>query len=207
MGDIREMIIKELAKRMADTGMESADKIVFGQAYGVPNWLLAGYKELAERGTPISRTEGQKLGGNTVAGLCQVREAAKERKRSRATFGQPQYEDIYDYEAHIRREFAQELGNAGMPASAGTRLLSTDNSAHVPLNFIPVRNEKFYMENIVFLVRCCLVLEYVLTISFFCLGRKHIVQDTTNLFRPLRDLRDYLHPPVGGECAGGRLGR
>jgi len=137
MGDIREMTIKELAKEMADTGIEAADKILLGQAYGVPNWLISGYKELAERGTPISRTEGQKLRGNTVAGLCQVREAAKERKRSRATFGQPQYEDIYDYEAHIRREFAQELGNAGMPASAGTRLLSTDNSAHVPLNFIP----------------------------------------------------------------------
>jgi hypothetical protein len=53
MGDIREITIKELGKEMADTGMESADKILLSQAYGVPNWLpvLAGYKKLSERYT------------------------------------------------------------------------------------------------------------------------------------------------------------
>jgi hypothetical protein len=89
MGDIREITIKELGKEMADTGMESADKILLSQAYGVPTGCqcLPGIKNW-QRGTPVPRTEGQKLGGNAVARLYQVREAANE---PRAIFGQLQF--------------------------------------------------------------------------------------------------------------------
>ena len=146
--DLREMAIKEIA----NTIMDSVDKILLGQAYGVPDWLIAGYKELIKRGVCISRGEGQRLGGNTVAGLCQVREAVRE---AALTWGGVRVQQ-YDYDGHIEREFKQELGNANAKetlARAGTKQLYIDRSPQASPRFPMVRSERYYMESIIFLVR------------------------------------------------------
>jgi hypothetical protein len=167
---MKEMAIEEIAKM----GIDSADKILLGQAYGVLDWLFSGYKELVARDESISRTEGRRLGTDTVTGLCHLREAAMEAKSVQMGKGRKKVHDFksrYKYEDNIRREFAQELKNAeGSPEISGTERPHIDESPRVPLMFIPVRNDKFYFEHVVFLVRFFLrirVYKLVVTVPFY----------------------------------------
>ena len=144
--DMKEMAIEEITKM----GMESTDKILLGQAYGVPGWLFSGYQELAERREPISRAEGQRLGADTLAGLCKVREAGIRANKKKGRYSKASY----DSNDNIREEFVQELKNAkGVTIIVGTERPHIDESPRTPLLFTPVRNHKFYLEHIVFLVR------------------------------------------------------
>jgi hypothetical protein len=149
MKDVREMAIKEIA----NTIMDSVDKILLGQAYGVPDWLFAGYKELVQRDECISRGEGQRLWGNTVAGLCQVREAAREAALAKRGVRVKHY----NYDGHIRRKFKRELENANAKetfALRGTKRLYIGGSPQASPRSPTVRSQRYYMESIIFLVRC-----------------------------------------------------
>ena len=150
---MKKMAVEEIAKM----GMDSTDKILLGQAYGVLDWLFSGYKELVVRDEPISRTEGRRLGTDIVTGLCHVREAAMQAKNGQMGKGRKKVHDVkfkYKYEDNIRREFAQELKNAeGPPKISGTERPHIDESLRVALMFTPARNDKFYIEHLVFLVR------------------------------------------------------
>jgi hypothetical protein len=145
---MKEMAIKEIAKM----GVGSVDKILLGQTYGVPAWLFSGFKELVERHEPISRAEGKRLGGETVAALYRVRgdgmrpPGGKGKKNAKIRKS--------DNEDRIRREFERELKTAeGVTTIAATERPHIDESPRVPLTLIPVRHDKFYIEHIVFLVR------------------------------------------------------
>ena len=141
---MKKMAIEKITKM----GMESTDKILLGQAYGVPDWVFSGYKELAERREPISRAEGQRIGVDTLAGLCKVREAGIRKRKGRI------FKASYDSEDNIREEFVQELKNVkAVTIIVGTERPHIDENPRTPLLFTPVRNHKFYVEQIVFLVR------------------------------------------------------
>jgi hypothetical protein len=199
---MKEMVIEEMTKM----GMDSTDKILLGQAYGVLDWLFSGYKELVERDEPISRTEGRRLGTDIVTGLCHVREAAMQAKNVQMGKGRKKVHDFksgYKYEDKIRREFAQELKDAkGPPKISGTERPHIDDSPRVPLMFTPVRNDKFYIEHVVFLVRFFLKIYAYKTGGYrviLCLGRGYIVQGTSDRLRWHWSLRDYFLTP----CASG----
>jgi hypothetical protein len=163
MSDIRDMAIQNLAK-----DLDSVDRILLGKAYGLSDWLLAGCKGLTEREETISGPEGRRLGPDTVAGLCQIREAGikasvqpgSTSSRHRGYFKIA--EEQYNYENRIRQVFCQEFANA---ETAGNIPVSTarlqpwpiDKNLAASANSQPVRNERFYMEDIIFLVRNNLV--------------------------------------------------
>ena len=192
MRDIRNMAIESLAD-----DLDSVDRILLGQAYGVKDWLLSGYKALAEREATISGQEGQRLGPNTVARLCEVREAgikasfrpALSLSKSRAKFKVGKSK--YDYASHIRSLFSQELAD---PKAANTRdvlgtiagSLRIDGDSAGSVNSHPVRNERFYMECIVFLVGIQTGRLDQQTDSIL-LGRRHSVQGTASLLRAQSD--------------------
>jgi intein-encoded DNA endonuclease-like protein len=156
MRDIRNMAIESLAD-----DLDSVDRILVGQAYGVKDWLLSGYKALAEREATISGQEGQRLGPNTVARLCEVREtgikASFRLSQSRAKVYFKVGKSKYDYASHIRSLFSKELAEAdvnGFNAILGTALeWQFDGNPAASVNSQSVRNERFYIECIVFLVR------------------------------------------------------
>jgi hypothetical protein len=149
-------------KSLADD-LDSVDRILLGQAYGVPEWLLSGCKALAEREATISGREGRRLGPDTVAGLCEVREAgikasfrsAPSQSRTKGYFnvGKPKY----DYASHIRSLFSQELADAEAASNrvvirAVVESQRIDGDPAGSVNSQSVRNGKFYMECIIFLV-------------------------------------------------------
>jgi hypothetical protein len=153
MGDIRDMAIE-----MLTMGLNSVDKILLGQAYGVPNWLLNGCGELAERDETISGAEGRMLGPDIVAGLCQVREASIKawfEKHNRTLFRRAT--GRYDFEGHVQTLFVRELADAekisNSIADTRSQSLLVDNCASAKAIPNPARNWKYYMESIVFLVR------------------------------------------------------
>jgi hypothetical protein len=118
--------------------MDPVDEIWLGKTFRKTDWLLAGYKKLVTREAPISEKEGEKLGLNTVIRLFQLRESAK----AKGNGSRRQSTD------KIRLAIAQELP-AGTPTFtwASTDISLSSEWAH---------HGRFYMENIIFLVRRCL---------------------------------------------------
>lgn len=168
MGDIRNLAVLNLSN-----DLDSVDKILLGQAYGLPNWLLAGCNELAEREKPITTPEIQRLGADKVARLCQLREAGirasfipatachGSKCRSKTTDRFQRADERYNYDRDIRSLFSQELSGAEsvgntVVALGNAPLQSSciDNDPTVSRILPSVRNEHFYMESIVFSVRC-----------------------------------------------------
>jgi hypothetical protein len=159
MSDVRNVAIENLAD-----DIDSMDRILLGQAYGVPDWLLSGCKTLAERDEPISGQEGRRLGPDIAVKLCQIREAgikasiqpAPSQARCKNHFKAAT--EKYDYEDRIRSLFSEELADAEATSRTmvGTARLESqhiDQNSEVPLNSQPEQNVRFYMECIVFLVR------------------------------------------------------
>jgi hypothetical protein len=159
MWDIRNMAIRGLAD-----DLDSVDRILLGQAYGVPEWLLSGCTALAERETIISGQEGRRLGPDTTARLYEVREAsikasvqpASSQSRYKGYFKVQVAMGEYDYKSHIQSLFAQELAAAAVSRIVIRAVVESqrmDGNPAGSVNSQPVRNERFYMECIVFLVR------------------------------------------------------
>lgn len=65
---MRELSIKHLTSLAT-----SADLIVLGHQYDVPQWLLPEYVELCTRPEPLSLEEGRKFGVDTVIMVDQIR--------------------------------------------------------------------------------------------------------------------------------------
>lgn len=51
----------------------SADLVILGHQYDVPQWLLSEYVELCIRPEPLSMEEGRKFGVDTVIMVDQIR--------------------------------------------------------------------------------------------------------------------------------------
>jgi len=148
MGDIRNMVIGTLTE-----SLDSADKILLGQKYGVPNWLLVGCTELAEREETISGAEGRVIGPDIVAGLCQVREASIKAGFQKYNKSLRRATTRYDYEDHIRTLFVRELADAEkIMADTWPHSPCIGGCASAKAMPKPARNQKFYMESVVFLV-------------------------------------------------------
>lgn len=153
------MAIKELM----NATMDSVDKILIGMAYsGATRLLLDGCSELAKRESTISRQEGQRLGVDTVARLCKIREdglrGTLDRLKSlnsKKSNRKLREEYSYDYEGSVRSEFSQELAGEEIVADFHNFLRATpqvDDGAMVSSS-APSQHERFYMESIVFQVR------------------------------------------------------
>ena len=148
--DIRDLAIQELLK----IDMEATDMVELGKYYGVESLVLRGYIELAKRTESISTREGQRLGLDTTIELYQVREASVKASFVKTKNVYKRTTEQYDYNNHIRRSLASQLAEAAMAqASVDPTILCLDDGPLASMASKPVRNGKFYMESIVFLVR------------------------------------------------------
>ncbi|KIM82521.1 hypothetical protein PILCRDRAFT_820381 [Piloderma croceum F 1598] len=181
MGDIRNMAMESLP---ADD-LDSVDRILLGQAYGVSDWLLSGYKSLAERESTISGQEGQRLGSDTVARLCEVREAGIKASfrpvpsQSRAEVYSKVGKSKYDYVSHIRSLFSEELAGAAVSRITSRAVFKSqciDGNPAGSVDSQSVRNGRFYMECIVFLVEGTLF-----KVPRACFEHSQIFRDVFNL--------------------------
>jgi len=150
MCDIRSMAIKSL-----EDDLDSVDKILLGQAYGVLDWLLSGYNTLVKRDRTISGQEGRSLGPDTTAKLHEIREAGIKADVPIRT-SQSRYKGfkvpMYDYEFHTQSLFSQELADAAVSKIRAVESQRIDGNPAGSVNSQSVQNGQFYMECIVFLV-------------------------------------------------------
>ena len=149
-----------MAIRSLEDDLDSVDKISLGQAYGVPDWLLSGYNTLVKRDRTISGQEGRRLGPDTTAGLHEIREAGIKASVHPIKTSQSRYKGylkvaMYDYESHIQSLFSQELADAAVSRIVIRTVVESQPIDGNPAGFVnsqSVRNGRFYMECIVFLV-------------------------------------------------------
>lgn len=163
MGGIRDMALQQLPKYM-----DSVDKVLLGQKCWVPSWLFEGYKELVRRTESISGPEGRRLGADMSAGICEIREAgiracfrpvgsSGRRGNCRDHYVRTTEPHRHSYDDHIRSLFSSELADAESGRDTtllGSARLQSSRVDNDPRILRPSRNELFYMDSIIFLVRC-----------------------------------------------------
>jgi hypothetical protein len=96
--DIRVLAINKLTNEP----MESVQKILLAKTYMVPQWLRAGYSELALRWDVLSSAEAELMGYPTAILLFQVREKIKEDRWTNSM-------DIRDLSEIIEEIFEKEV--------------------------------------------------------------------------------------------------
>lgn len=72
---LRQLAIDNLAILI----MSPIDRIVIGQAYHIPEWLVPAYTELCMRDDPLTLDEGKKLGMEDVITIGQLRQEVRYR--------------------------------------------------------------------------------------------------------------------------------
>ena len=137
MEDARKIIIKKLGSKLSPV-----EKISLGKSYSVVDWVLDGLEKLAKRSEPISVEEGEILGSNILARLCQIRE---KRYRSNDESGTQ-----YDYKGKIRVHFAKELEDAKRIPSSDDMVWQHNDQLELCSTLL--RNHMFYLDHIIFLV-------------------------------------------------------
>lgn len=94
--------------------LDSMTKIRLARKYAIPQWLLAGFEELAQRPCALNQRECRSLGLYATAGIFRVRE-----KAHLFSFQQHTTSDVkknafndssFDYRGAIREELKSELG-------------------------------------------------------------------------------------------------
>lgn len=154
MEDVRSTIIKKL-----DSELSALEKIRLGKTYSVVAWILEGLEKLAEKPEPISIEEGETLGSNTLARLCQIRERAYRdsvsvrSKKNKSFVTRIPYD--YDYRESIQKLFVKELEDAGRIPSSGDMLWQVteeDANQSEPCGIGFPRNEMFYLDHTIFSV-------------------------------------------------------
>lgn len=70
--EIRDRAIRELSTKEISIG--TIEKIEYGKAYAVKEWVLDGYVELLKRSETITEQEAERLGWKTAAKLLLLRE-------------------------------------------------------------------------------------------------------------------------------------
>jgi hypothetical protein len=179
--DIRDLAIQELLK----IDMEATVMVVLGKVYGVESLVLRGYVELAKRTESISTEEGQRLGMDTVIKLYEVREAGIKASFVKTKTFYKRTTEQYNYDNHIRLSLASQLAEASVPqAPVDPTIPSSQRLDDGPLASTaskPVRNGKFYMESIVFLVSLIFQLGRFDKACSLLLGRRLPVQSATSL--------------------------
>jgi hypothetical protein len=132
--------------------MDPVDKIWLGKTFRMTDWVLAGYKKLVVREAAISEDEGRKLGLNTAIRLSQIREAVL--KADGTGPKQLHSEFIKTVRLLIAREF--KLLDAEGTQTPAWASIANRQSHGITLSSEWVHHGRFYMENIIFLVRHCL---------------------------------------------------
>lgn len=138
------------------------DKVWLGKIFRTPDWLLDGYHNLVERKAAISEDEGEKLGLNTAIRLFHIREAAAAAKIEAATAAAARAMKPRGGPARgvrskstqpekIRAAISRELLDV---AGAQTPTWANGGQSHrISAGSELVHHGRFYMENIIFLVR------------------------------------------------------